>query len=192
MITLVTAVGDPAREKETAASLTAELLRQAFGDPAVLTCEKSGRPRLSVPGADLSISHSQGIVLIGLLTKEALPPLDLPDAAVTFLDGEGEAIGVDVEDAAGRTADKCLRIARRFFFPGETAVLQALPPQEQVPAFLTFWTQKEAAVKATGEGLSALSTVDTQTPLPGRTFLTPPLPLEGREAVAAICLLKNA
>ena len=192
MIALVTAVGDPAREKETAASLCADLLRQVFGDPTVLTYEKSGRPRLSVPGADLSISHSQGIVLIGLLTRAALPALALPDATVTFLDGEGEAIGVDVEAAAGRTADRCLRIARRFFFPGEAAALHVLPRDEQVPAFLALWTQKEAAVKATGEGLSGLSRVNTQAPLPGRVFLTPP-PLFGkREAIAAICLLKNA
>lgn len=192
MIALVAAVTDPAREKETAASLCAELLRRAFGDPAVLTYEESGRPRLSVPGADLSVSHSQGAVLIALLTKGAPPPLTLPNAAVTLLNGEGEAVGVDVEDAAGRTADRCLRIARRFFFPGEAAALQALPPEEQVPAFLTLWTQKEAAVKATGEGLSALSAVDTQTPLPGRVFLTPP-PLFGeRKTIASLCLLKNA
>ena len=192
MIALVTAVGDPAREKETAASLCRELLRQVFGDPAVLTYEPSGRPRLSVPGADLSISHSQGLVLLALLTKEAPPPLALAGATITLLEGEGEAIGVDVEDAAGRTADKCLRIARRFFSPGEAAALQALTPREQVPAFLALWTQKEAAVKATGEGLSALSRVDTQTPLPGRIFMTPPPLFAGREAITAICLLKNA
>lgn len=196
MIALCWTQGDPAREKETAAALCGALIRRAFGvsDPdARLGYDERGRPRLSVAGADLSVSHSAGAVLIGLSARDPLRPLSLPGTTVSLLEEETDWLGVDLEITEGKNADRCLRVARRFFAPGEVAFLEALPTgEEQVRAFLTLWTQKESAVKATGEGLRALSGVDVLTPAPGRRFLTRKLTIGGRDFLASACLLKNA
>ena len=61
-------------------------------------------------------------------------------------------MGVDVE-LADRRVDP-LRIAGRFFSPGEVQTLRSLPEGSRARAFLTCWTRKEAFIKARGDGLS--------------------------------------
>lgn len=64
----------------------------------------------------------------------------------------GRRVGIDIErrrpDFAGQ------RIADRFFSPRESQALRALPKDLQERAFIRCWTQKEAYIKARGEGLS--------------------------------------
>ncbi len=60
-------------------------------------------------------------------------------------------IGVDVERVRP-LSDR--GIARRFFAPGETAALEASPPDERPSAFFACWTRKEAVAKAVGRGLT--------------------------------------
>ena len=63
---------------------------------------------------------------------------------------DGAPVGVDIEK---QRAVDYLRLAERFFHPGETAyLLQAGDPCE---AFFTLWTLKESYLKATGDGFSA-------------------------------------
>jgi 4'-phosphopantetheinyl transferase len=61
-------------------------------------------------------------------------------------------VGVDVE--VRRPRARALELARRFFAPQEAAILEQLPPDEHLAAFLTLWTAKEAVLKAHGGGLS--------------------------------------
>lgn len=63
-----------------------------------------------------------------------------------------DELGVDVEDTSrpGETVD----LADRFFAPVEVAALRALPAAEQRQRFFTYWTLKEAYIKARGMGLS--------------------------------------
>lgn len=63
----------------------------------------------------------------------------------------GLRVGIDVERSD--RAMPALRLARRYFAPGEYAALAALPEHLQQRAFLHAWTAKEAACKATGSGL---------------------------------------
>jgi len=46
-------------------------------------------------------------------------------------------------------------IAERICTPAEQQHIQTLPPETQARAFVEIWTRKEAAGKATGEGLTA-------------------------------------
>jgi 4'-phosphopantetheinyl transferase len=62
-------------------------------------------------------------------------------------------IGVDVEYL--RPLSDLEALARRFFSPGESETLLALPPELRVRAFFNCWTRKEAYLKAVGDGLSA-------------------------------------
>jgi 4'-phosphopantetheinyl transferase len=61
-------------------------------------------------------------------------------------------IGIDVETV--RDTVDYADIARHFFAPGEIKKLFALPPEQQLRAFFTCWTRKEAYMKARGLGLS--------------------------------------
>jgi 4'-phosphopantetheinyl transferase len=67
-------------------------------------------------------------------------------------------VGVDVE--AVRPLSRRKSLAESAFTPGECALLQKLPEEEQEAAFFQAWTVKEAALKAGGEGLRGLKRVE--------------------------------
>ncbi|MEA2575459.1 MAG: 4-phosphopantetheinyl transferase [Chloroflexia bacterium] len=93
-----------------------------------------GKPALAFTNATLSfnMSHSSGLALY----------------AIT----RGGRVGVDVEYVKpGLPTDG---LAQKFFTPGETATLLALPPAVRHEAFFTYWTYKEAYLKARGEGVA--------------------------------------
>jgi 4'-phosphopantetheinyl transferase len=67
-------------------------------------------------------------------------------------------LGIDLEYI--RPMPKVEQLAKRFFSPGEYAVISSLPPDQQQEAFFKGWTCKEAYLKATGEGLIGLEQVE--------------------------------
>lgn len=74
-------------------------------------------------------------------------------------------LGIDLEV---HRAVPMLRLARRFFQESEWERLQQLSGDYQRQIFFDYWTAKEAYLKATGEGLGALSRVELDpAPLPG-------------------------
>lgn len=76
-----------------------------------------------------SISHTKSHIAIALHDKE---------------------IGIDIENTR-----KCnLNLAKRYFHSEEYIYLSSLPKEEQDEAFTKIWTQKEAFVKCTGEGIA--------------------------------------
>lgn len=84
------------------------------------------------PGLRFSLSHSK---LLGLF-------------AITL----GRRVGIDLEPKSN--AADWQAMANRFFPALESQYLFALPQAQRGHAFLSRWTQKEAYVKARGEGLS--------------------------------------
>lgn len=60
-------------------------------------------------------------------------------------------IGVDVEYI--QPFPHLEEIALRFFSPRETKVLMNLPREHRMESFFSYWTRKEAFLKATGEGI---------------------------------------
>ncbi len=61
-------------------------------------------------------------------------------------------VGVDIEQV--RPLPELSRLVEYWFSPEERTGLSALAPAVQVEAFYHIWTQKEAFIKAHGEGLS--------------------------------------
>ncbi|MFP4222159.1 MAG: 4'-phosphopantetheinyl transferase family protein [Phormidium sp.] len=121
--------------------LTRSWLRRLLGvyldqDPAGLRVETTpeGKPFLAGFPVLFNLSHSGDWALLGFCRDRPL--------------------GVDVE--AHRSVP-VLSLARRFFQTSEVATLEGLPPAEQERLFFEYWTAKEAYLKATGEGLGALS-----------------------------------
>ena len=118
------------------------LLRRLLGRHLAMPPEQirlmtgpNGKPELDPafhPGdLTFNLSHSENRALFGL----------------TY----GRRIGVDIERV--RPNIEIETLAERFFAPGETAALMALPEAQRVPAFFACWTRKEAYLKALGEGI---------------------------------------
>jgi 4'-phosphopantetheinyl transferase len=94
-----------------------------------------GKPALSAPAdrdwLQFNMSHSHDLALYAVSCNRQ--------------------VGVDLERL--RSDVDLDAIARRFFSPGETASLLALPSRVRREAFFNCWTRKEAFIKATGEGV---------------------------------------
>ena len=94
-----------------------------------------GKPFLAGTGTGLlrfNLAHSQGLALY------AFAP-----------DGN---IGIDME--ALRPVPDAEQIVDRFMSPSERAEFHSLPGDQKPRAFFHCWTQKEAFIKAVGDGLS--------------------------------------
>jgi 4'-phosphopantetheinyl transferase len=123
---------------ESHAFLRRVLACYATVDPAEIQFEHGpwGKPRISglhgSPPIEFSLSHSRGVVLVGLAV--------------------GGAIGIDVELV--RPFDDCDSLARRFFAPDEYRAICSLPEPARLSGFFRYWTRKEAVLKALGTGMS--------------------------------------
>lgn len=192
MIAVSWASGDPDREHETALALRDDLLRQALDviDPAACVSRlPSGRPVLNRPGWDLSVSHSAGGVAVAILAPHAVSVSAPPGATLWTLEEPADAIGLDLESVADKSEERCRRVAGRFFSSAEQERLAA--SDRPVETFLTVWTRKESAVKATGAGLASLASTDVLAPCPGRRFFTRTVEMDGKPFRLSLCLLKN-
>ncbi|MEY9947173.1 4'-phosphopantetheinyl transferase [Kitasatospora sp. GAS204A] len=92
-----------------------------------------GKPRLRLPGSQIffNISHS-GRLVVAAFARSA-------------------DVGVDVEEI--QPGFDASAAARFSCSDDEQSVLASLPDSARAPAFFRYWARKEAAVKATGEGL---------------------------------------
>jgi 4'-phosphopantetheinyl transferase len=99
-------------------------------DSSCFGCGKPhGKPK--VDGLEVSISHSGEWVALALT--------------------ESAPVGVDVEEVRDAEVDDLARIS---FSAAELAAFRAVPQDRRKAAFFTYWSRKEAVVKATGKGMS--------------------------------------
>jgi 4'-phosphopantetheinyl transferase len=91
-----------------------------------------GKPALPSTPFHFNLSHSGDLALVAI--------------------SETIEVGVDVERI--RPVRDPLALAERFFTPGEHAELEGMPPQMRLDCFFRLWTQKEALLKATGQGIA--------------------------------------
>lgn len=105
-------------------------------DEVAFQYDEHGKPRLkhaaSPPDFEFNLAHSGELALVALT--------------------RGCEVGVDVERL--RDVHHWREIAERFFDPREVAEIDALPPAEQLAAFMRCWTGKEAVLKALGVGVT--------------------------------------
>jgi 4'-phosphopantetheinyl transferase len=93
-----------------------------------------GKPALGTrPALRFNLSHCHGLVALAV--------------------SRDREVGVDVEFLGRRRP--LVEALDRYFGPAERAWLATRPPAEFVADFLRLWTLKEAAIKATGDGLYA-------------------------------------
>jgi 4'-phosphopantetheinyl transferase len=79
--------------------------------------------------------------------------LSQSDEFAVYAFTRSRSIGVDIERIRPDIIDEF--VAERFFSPAEAASLRALPRSLQPRAFFASWTQKEACVKARGDGIAS-------------------------------------
>jgi 4'-phosphopantetheinyl transferase len=98
------------------------------------TCTDCGKPhgKVRVDGGELSVTHSGDLVGVAVSDRPV------------GLDAEKVDSGIDVDG-----------LAKVSLADVEIAALSGYDAGERVRAFTTYWTRKEAVVKATGEGVRA-------------------------------------
>jgi len=102
-------------------------------DPATFQFQyqPSGKPALEGQSIHFNVSHSHQWIGFGFSRHQ---------------------IGLDIEFTKFQKRN-FLAIARRFFAQNETEFLSKLPASDLKTQFFTFWTQKEAMLKAHGGGI---------------------------------------
>jgi 4'-phosphopantetheinyl transferase len=118
------------------------VLRQALGGYLRIEAREvrfrttaNGKPELAnTSDLRFNLSHTEGVAVVAIARLRQL--------------------GIDVERI--RPDTNALELAERFFSRPEVEWLRSQPVSEQIPAFFSCWTGKEAYIKAHGEGLSML------------------------------------
>jgi 4'-phosphopantetheinyl transferase len=134
------------RQRSVAAMVVARLvLGAAVGvPPARLVIDRAcrecggphGKPRLAdTPDLHFSVSHAADCIAVAIRR-----------------DGP---VGIDIEEVGPWAAADLDDVAQLTLATEERAVLARQPLSTRALAYTTYWTRKEAAVKATGEGLAA-------------------------------------
>ena len=129
------------------------------------TCPDCGKPhgKVRAEGVELSVTHSG----------------DLVGVAVT-----DHPVGLDVEKVAPRLDVD--GVAQLALTPEEIQELNRYDGIEKVRAFMTYWTRKEAVVKATGEGLRADLRAVAATPVPATPVAASPAATDAVVAADAV------
>ena len=128
-------------EKNALLSLSALSLLHRVGADGTLVYGEGGRPYFAERTCDFSITHTQNHVFCAIIEGD-----------------EPTRIGIDAEDINRPDFSNLNEMVTRWFSENEQAIFAASPTKE---TFLRLWTRKEAYVKYTGEGLRALSKIDT-------------------------------
>jgi 4'-phosphopantetheinyl transferase len=132
------------RRRLTAA---AAVLRRVVGEHAGMppacvwidrTCpgcgQQHGKPRVpALPDVHVSVSHSGSNVAVAV--------------------GRDGSLGIDVEQVGRFDTAELEALAACTLAPEERAELARQPATDRARAFTTYWTRKEAVVKATGDGI---------------------------------------
>ena len=113
------------------------LVGQAIGCPPTAWRWREGphgRPEIDEPGVScrFNVAHSAGLVVCAV--------------------ADGHDVGVDVEDLSRRPVSA--NFARRYLSPAEVHDVESQPLPAQQARLLTYWTLKEAYLKARGLGVS--------------------------------------
>ncbi|MGH8122812.1 MAG: 4'-phosphopantetheinyl transferase family protein, partial [Rudaea sp.] len=110
---------------------------------------------LRIDARDLRIQRdTHGKPFLAGMADRATLQFNLAHSGKALLVGisRNQALGVDLE--SGRRTRPWLALAQRYFAATESAMLVALPPALQAPAFLELWSCKEAVLKALGRGIA--------------------------------------
>lgn len=154
-------------QKKAAEELRRALIERYMGEmgDAVLFRTENGRPMLTIPGADISTTHSHGLVMVALSIPDVLVPLkkELPEGIEIEEYPESFCrVGIDAELLSDEDCEKYRKIAARWFCADEQELLAAIEQESLYrETFFRIWTQKESVCKLTGKGIPAIREVNT-------------------------------
>jgi 4'-phosphopantetheinyl transferase len=110
---------------------------QSHPDGIQFSYSDRGKPFLADGSLQFNVSHSGGLALYAIANNRS--------------------VGIDIESIRSIEVEQ---LAQRFFSDREYQQLCKLSDEQQSEAFFTYWTAKEAYLKATGEGLIGLQQVE--------------------------------
>lgn len=110
---------------------------QCDADRVQLSYTDRGKPFIADSDFQFNVSHSHGLALYAIAHRRS--------------------VGIDIESIRPMEVEQ---LAQRFFCEREYQQLCKLSDEQQSIAFFTYWTAKEAYLKATGEGLVGLQHVE--------------------------------
>lgn len=145
-----------------------------------------------------SESHGKPFLVLSPGTRSAIRfSVSYSDRLVVVAVANGAEVGVDVERVVAGFAWR--EVAGTALSSGEQSRLAALDDESAVRAFYGIWTLKEAVSKASGEGLSRLTQMDTSgwaygrdgafeisEGVPERSWVGNALDVPGHEAAVAV------
>jgi 4'-phosphopantetheinyl transferase len=125
------------------------LLRRLLGkylglDPSAVAFTYGSHGKPMVAGLEFNLAHSGGWVLFGIASDRA--------------------VGVDIERMQAMETDLD-RLSSRTFTKAEAQVVKNLAEPLKSRTFFRIWTCKEAYLKATGEGLGKMKSLDVVCPV---------------------------
>lgn len=185
----------PQGEQRSAAEMLRNtLIERYLGEEGntVLFRADDGRPMLTIPRADISTTHSHGLIMVALSIPDVLVSLqetDLPDGIQIEEYSENfRRVGIDAELLTEEDCEKYRKIAGRWFCADEQAYLDTIQSEALYREnFFRIWTQKESICKLTGKGISAIRAVNTLALPEGMTIRTRLLTTQNGVYICTFC-----
>ncbi len=162
-----------------------------------ISLSEKGRPMLKIKGADISVSHCEDIVMVGLSIsfdcerkKESALKFEQENTFIKVLETNAQSIGVDIEAVQyDKDIGRYKRIVERCFSKGEKEILNTITDKDKyITEFLKMWTAKESICKMSGVGLSGIRSTDTTKNKNDYTLINDKITLHSKEYIFTICV----
>lgn len=155
-----------------------------------------GKPYIVDSDITYSLSHTNGCIGCAFCVDKLL--FDVPElpeivteSGVYMIPSQYPCeIGLDIEVCdLSRTKERIDSIASRYFSEGEKERLKMC--ENKYYDFYSIWTGKESYVKCTGDGMKAITSVDTANLRPGTVMFEFMMVNDNKTYAANVCLIEK-
>ncbi len=155
-----------------------------------------GKPFIVDSDITYSLSHTNGCIGCAfcvdrlLVDVPKLPKIVTESGVYVIPSPYPCEIGLDIEVCdRSRTKERMDSIASRYYSDGEKERLETC--ENKYYDFYAIWTGKESYVKCTGDGMKAITAVDTANLQPGTVIFEFMLENGNNTYAASVCLIEN-
>ncbi|MBR6807817.1 MAG: 4'-phosphopantetheinyl transferase superfamily protein [Clostridia bacterium] len=157
---------------------------------------ETGKPFIANSDITYSLSHTNGCIgcafcVDNILSNVPRLPSVVSSSGVYVLQSNFPCeIGLDIEVCdTSRTKERMDAIATRYYSEGEKNRL--FEAEDSFSVFYSIWTRKESYVKCTGEGMKAITSIDTANLPRGCEMFEFMLKNGNNTFAASVCLMEK-